>query len=179
LELTLRNGAVEQVCVDMGEPVLEAARIPTLLAGDPPILAPMEVAGQKLAVTCASMGNPHCVIFVDEASDGLVTAAGPQIENNPLFPERTNVEFVEVRTRTRVFQRTWERGSGETMACGTGACATCVAGVLADRTEREITVELLGGELRCQWRATDNRVTMTGPAVEVFAGEWPEEEHLR
>jgi diaminopimelate epimerase len=167
------GGLVRRVQVDMGPPVLEASRIPTTLPVSPVVDVPLEVAGRRLNVTCVSMGNPHCVIFVPRATDELVLGLGPQIEASPYFPARVNVEFVEVIGPGEVRQRTWERGSGETWACGTGASAVCVAGVLTGRTERQIVNHLLGGDLLLRWNATDNHVTMTGPAVEVFQGEWP------
>ena len=174
LDLELRAGKVERVRVDMGEPILTSSQIPTTLPGDPPVDAPFEIAGRTLAVTCVSMGNPHCVTYVDSATDELVLGVGPKIENDPRFPKRTNVEFIEVLNRETVRQRTWERGSGETLACGTGACAVCVAGVLTGRTERRITSKLLGGDLQLEWDEATNHVFMTGPATEVFTGEWPE-----
>jgi len=130
------------------------------------------VGGQDLRVTAVSMGNPHCVLFVDEATDDLVLGLGPQIETHDAFPDRTNVEFVEVQSPGRLRQRTWERGAGETLACGSGACAVAVAAVLTGRAERRVTIQLLGGELDLEWRASDDHVVMTGPAVEVFQGEW-------
>jgi diaminopimelate epimerase len=172
LDVTVRGNEVESVRVDMGEPILAAVEIPTTLPGDPPQDAPLEIAGRRLAVTCVSMGNPHCVTFVDTATDELVLGLGPKIEVDAHFPKRTNVEFVEVLDRETVRQRTWERGSGETQACGTGACAVCVAGVLTGRTERRITSKLLGGELQLEWNDSDNHVYMTGPAEEVFSGQW-------
>ncbi|WP_428305379.1 diaminopimelate epimerase [Lacipirellula sp.] len=173
LDLETRSGKVERVRVDMGEPILTARDIPTTLAGDPPIDAPFEIAGRTLAVTCVSMGNPHCVTYVESATDELVLGVGPQIETDPRFPRRTNVEFIEVLNRETVRQRTWERGSGETLACGTGACAVCVAGVLTGRTERRITSKLLGGDLQLEWDEATNHVYMTGPAAEIFTGDWP------
>jgi diaminopimelate epimerase len=172
LAVTVRDNEVRSVRVDMGEPILTAADIPTTLPGNPPLDAPLEIGGERLAVTCVSMGNPHCVAFVDKATDHLVLGLGPQIEIDPRFPQRTNVEFVEVIDRETVRQRTWERGSGETLACGTGACAVCVAGVLTGRTERRIVSKLLGGDLELHWDETDNHVYMTGPAEEVFSGQW-------
>ena len=174
LDLELRAGKVERVRVDMGEPILTSSQIPTTLPGDPPVDAPFEIAGRTLAVTCVSMGNPHCVTYVDSATDELVLGVGPKIETDPRFPKRTNVEFIEVLNRETVRQRTWERGSGETLACGTGACAVCVAGVLTGRTERRITSKLLGGDLQLEWDEATNHVYMTGPAAEVFTGEWPD-----
>ncbi len=118
------------------------------------------------------MGNPHCVIFVEKATDALVLETGPRIETHEAFPEKVNVEFIEVISPHEVRQRTWERGSGETWACGTGASAVCVAGVLAGRTERKILNHLLGGSLELEWDEATNHVYMTGPAVEVFSGQW-------
>ncbi len=174
LELETANGLVERVKVNMGEPILEAARIPTSLPGDPVVNAPLEVDGKPFAATAVSMGNPHCVIFVDHADDDLVLGHGPKIEKHAHFPERVNVEFVELISPTEMRQRTWERGSGETQACGTGASAVCVAGVLTGRAERNITVHLLGGDLELEWNEADNHVYMTGPATEVFTGQWPD-----
>jgi diaminopimelate epimerase len=118
------------------------------------------------------MGNPHCVVFVDEPTDEWVLGSGPKLEVAGQFPSRTNVEFVKVLNDRELQQRTWERGSGETLACGTGACAVSVAAVLTGRTGRNVLVHLRGGDLAIEWKATDNRVYMTGPAVEVFSGEW-------
>jgi diaminopimelate epimerase len=120
------------------------------------------------------MGNPHCVVFVDDTTDDWVLGVGPKVEIAPQFPNRTNVEFVKVLTGRELQQRTWERGSGETLACGTGACAVCVAGVLAGRTGREVQIHLRGGKLAIEWSHADNHVYMTGPAVEVFSGDWKE-----
>ncbi len=173
LELLIEKGLVAQVTVDMGEPILEASRIPTLLNGNPIKDQQLSIDGINITVTCVSMGNPHCVCFVPEATDELVLGLGPKIEKDPRFPRRTNVEFVEVISPTEVRQRTWERGSGETLACGTGASAVCVAGVLTGRTHRKILNHLLGGDLILHWNESSNHVFMTGPAVEVFQGDWP------
>jgi diaminopimelate epimerase len=178
LDVQVAGGIVAQVRVDMGEPILIPAQIPTTLrapagAEQPVVDVPLAVAGRELRVTCVSMGNPHCVIFVDEPTDDLVLGIGPQIEIAPEFPKRANVEFVKVIGDRVVQQRTWERGSGETLACGTGACAVCVAGVLAGRMQRSVKVQLRGGELEIDWNNRDNHVYMTGPAVEVFSGDWP------
>src|SRR5205814_741599 len=124
-------------------------------------------------VACVSMGNPHCITFVEEINDDWVLRIGPQIERHPAFPRRTNAEFVRVSSREDVTVRVWERGSGETLACGTGACAVAVAGVLTERTARRIVVRLPGGDLQLHWSEADNHVYMTGPAVEVFSGDWP------
>ena len=174
LQLEVVDGKVEQVTVDMGEPRLRAEQIPTtLVEGQAPVVHfPLLIGGEHLHVTCVSMGNPHCVIFVPEATDDLVLRVGPIIEMDDRFPKRTNVEFVEILARGEVRQRTWERGSGETWACGTGASAVCVAGVLTNATDREILNHLTGGDLRLRWDEASNHVYMTGPATEVFSGEW-------
>jgi len=174
LELQIEAGSVQQVRVDMGEPILIAERIPTTLRGDPPIQVPLVVAGQTLSVTCVAMGNPHCITFVDAPTDSVVLGMGPQIERHAAFPRRTNAEFVHVNRPDDVTVRVWERGSGETLACGTGACAVAVAGVLTGRTQRRIVAHLPGGDLKLYWSETDNHVYLTGPAVEVFRGEWPD-----
>lgn len=165
------GGKVEQVTVNMGAPILESARIPTTLPGDPPTNAKLDVAGVTIDVTCVSMGNPHCVTFVDEVNDDWVLRVGPQIERHPAFPRRVNAEFIQVVSRDEFLMRVWERGSGETLACGTGACASAVAGVLTGRTNRTVTAHLRGGDLKLEWAAT-GEVFMTGPAAEVFSGEW-------
>ena len=165
------GGKVEQVTVNMGAPILESARIPTTLPGDPPQNAKLEVAGKTIDVTCVSMGNPHCVTFVDEVNDDWVLRVGPQIERHPAFPRRVNAEFIQVVSRDEFIMRVWERGSGETLACGTGACASAVAGALTGRTNRTVTAHLRGGDLKLEWAST-GEVFMTGPATEVFSGEW-------
>ncbi len=172
LDVEVHAGKVQQVRVDMGEPILEAAKIPTTLPGDPPLDVPLP--GCNLKATCVSMGNPHCVIFVDSITQQHVHGIGPQIEVAPFFPRKVNVEFVKVNRPDDLTMRVWERGSGETLACGTGASAVCVAGVLAGRSQRKVTVHLVGGDLQLLWSEVDNHVYMTGPAVEVFSGEWPE-----
>jgi diaminopimelate epimerase len=171
LELDVSDGRVRRVRVDMGEPVLQAERIPTSLPGSPVVNAKLPIADRVLQVTCVSMGNPHCVTFVDKLDDQWVLQIGPRVEIDAHFPNRVNVEFVEVLSTKEVRMRVWERGSGETLACGTGACAVCVAGVLTGRTGHEIQVHLPGGDLELQW-AADNHVYLTGPAVEVFSGQY-------
>lgn len=165
----------DQVRVDMGRPVLAPAKIPTRLgSGDGPVLdAPLEVDGERLAVSCVSMGNPHAVLFVDDPETAPVTTLGPKIEHHPAFPNRTNVEFVTVESRVRIRQRTWERGSGETLACGSGACAVAVAAVLRGAADREVEIALRGGTLRIEWAGGDAPVFMTGPAAEVYTGRLP------
>jgi diaminopimelate epimerase len=175
LDLEITGGSVHQVRVDMGEPILVGTSIPTTLPGNPPIMAPLLIGAQTLSVTCLSMGNPHCVTFVEGHTDDLVLGLGPKIEQLSVFPRRTNVEFVRVNKSDDVSVRVWERGSGETLACGTGACAVAVAGVLTGKTQRQLSVHLPGGDLRLDWSASDNHVYLTGPAAEVFSGEWPNE----
>lgn len=174
LQVHAKGGLAEQISVDMGEPRLTAGLIPTTLApADQQVVNVLiEIKGRKLFATCVSMGNPHCVIFVPEMDDELVLGIGPLIEKDDRFPKKVNVEFVEVLARGEVNQRTWERGSGETWACGTGASAVCVAGVLTGRTDRTIVNNLIGGQLRLTWDEATNHVMMTGPAVEVFTGHW-------
>lgn len=173
LEVEVSDGKVERVRVDMGEPILEAAQIPTGFEASPVVNQSLEVDGQTFEVTCVSMGNPHCVIYVEQATDELVLGLGPKIENHPAFPARVNVEFIEIKSAGEVSQRTWERVSGETWACGTGASAVCVAGVLTGRTQRRIKNHLLGGDLELYWDEDSNHVFMTGPATEVYSGDWP------
>jgi diaminopimelate epimerase len=177
LELETAHGVVDRVRVDMGEPILIPEQIPTTLRspeGDekPLVDVPLSIGGQNIRVTAVSMGNPHCVVFVNDPTDEWVLGIGPRLEVDPRFPKKTNVEFAKVLNERELRQRTWERGSGETLACGTGACAVCVAGVLTGRTGRVVTIHLRGGDLSIEWNEKDNHVYMTGPAVEVFHGEW-------
>ena len=160
--------------VDMGPPILRAAEIPTTLPGDPPIDAPLEIEGTSCRVTCVSMGNPHAVLYVGDVARWPVAELGPKFEHHPAFPRRVNAHFVEVLGSGEVRMRTWERGSGITQACGTGACAVCVAGVLTGRTGRKLLAHLPGGDLDLEWSEADNHVYMTGPATEVFSGDWPD-----
>ncbi len=171
LQCETTAGKVDRVRVNMDRPILKSADIPTSLPGDPPINAPLDLGGRSLNVTCVSMGNPHAVTFVDEVNDDWVLNVGPQVETHEAFPNRINAEFIQVVTPTEVIMRVWERGSGETLACGTGACAAVVAGVLAGKNERQVRVRLLGGDLEIEWAETDD-VYMTGPAAEVCSGEW-------
>ena len=173
VDIEAAGGQAQRVRVDMGEAILEPERIPTKLAGNPVVNAELAVDGQTFKATSVSMGNPHCIIFVEKLTDDLVLGVGPKIEVHEMFPAKVNVEFVEVISPTEVRQRTWERGSGETWACGTGASAVCVAGVLTGRTERKILNHLLGGDLELEWNEADQHVFMTGPATEIFTGEWP------
>ncbi|MDB5391375.1 MAG: dapF [Planctomycetaceae bacterium] len=172
LQVFAQGGKAERIRVNMGTPILISSEIPTTLAGDPPVQQPLQVGGRELSVTCVSMGNPHCVTFVDQITDEWVLGIGPQIERHPAFPRRVNAEFIQVLSPREFNMRVWERGSGETQACGTGACASCVAGVLAGLTERKVLAHLPGGDLELEW-AESGEVYLTGPATEVFSGEWP------
>lgn len=165
--------AGDRVKVDMGQPRLRAAEIPTTLnQPDLPVIQhPLEVAGQTWAVTCVSMGNPHCITFVQDVMAISLETLGPEFEHHPVFPQRTNTEFIEVVQRNYLKMRVWERGAGATLACGTGACASLVAGVLTGVCDRAATVELPGGPLEISWPGADQPVFMTGPAVKVFAGQ--------
>lgn len=180
LDLEVVDGLARQITVDMGEPILEPNLVPTTLRDNgadsketaPVVDAPLSVDGKDLAVSCVSMGNPHCITYVERLRDDWVLGLGPKIEQDPHFPNRVNAEFVEIISPGEIRMRVWERGSGETRACGTGACAACVAGVLSGRTNREILAHLPGGDLRLVWREDDSHVFMTGPAEEVFSGDW-------
>jgi diaminopimelate epimerase len=165
----------DRVRVNMGQPVLAPAKIPTTLrTGDGPVLdVPLEVDGETLRVSSVSMGNPHAIIFVEDPDRADVGRLGPLIEHHSAFPNRTNVEFVTPIGRDRIRQRTWERGVGETLACGSGACAVAVAAMLRGAVDDEVCIELRGGELEIDWKGGDAPVIMTGPAAEVFTGEYP------
>ena len=165
---------VEKVCVNMGQPTLTPGDIPVKLSGEKVVEEPIEISGRKLLMTCVSMGNPHAVFFCDDVDAIELEKIGPVIENHSIFPRRTNVHFVHIDKPTEFTMRTWERGSGITLACGTGACAASVAVVLIARCERVCTAHLPGGDLDLNWCEEDNCVYMTGPAVEVFEGTWPE-----
>ncbi len=171
-ECEITDGKVRSVRIDMGAPELAARKIPTTIASDRVIDQPLRIGASEYRITCVSMGNPHAVVFVQELHKVDLVEIGPKFENAPEFPGRINTHFVRVDSPTHVTVRTWERGSGATRACGTGACAVCVAGALTKRTERAVTTSLPGGELRIEW-AADDHVYMTGEAVEVFTGEWP------
>ena len=173
LQLLINAGnRVDKVRVNMGKPRLTRREIPMTGAPDEQAVAvQLPILDRTFQITCVSMGNPHCIIFVDQVADFPVTKYGPAIEHHPLFPKRTNVEFVEVVSAGEVRQRTWERGAGETLACGTGASAVTVAGVLTGRTGRKLINHLTGGDLEMEWAPTGD-IYMTGPAVQVFAGEY-------
>jgi len=203
IDLTLDSaGKATQARVDMGAPILQPGRIPVRLAGERVVAAPLAVGTRSLLVTCVSMGNPHAVFFTDRLEDVPLADWGPRIERHALFPEKTNVHFAHVLARGRVRMITWERGAGLTQACGTGACAVGVAAVLNNLTDRMLTVHLPGGDLQVEWVAAEpvrggagspanpaatagpgqalappersNHVFMTGPAEEVFTGDWPD-----
>lgn len=168
------NDKVQKVCVNMGQPILIPKDIPVNLTGEQVIEQPIEILGRELLMTCVSMGNPHAIFFCEDVRLIELEKLGPAIENHSIFPNRANVHFVQINTPTELTMRTWERGSGITLACGTGACAVCVAAVLTGRQERVCTAHLPGGDLELNWCTEDNCVYMTGPAVEVFEGVWPE-----
>ncbi|MBQ8148001.1 MAG: diaminopimelate epimerase [Lachnospiraceae bacterium] len=171
LDLTIENGKVSLITVDMGEPELIADKVPVLVDSEQAIDTPIVVNNKEYRMTCISMGNPHAVIFVDSVKDLPMEEIGPLFENHSVFPNRTNTEFIEVLSDTEVNMRVWERGSGETLACGTGACASAVACVLNHKTQNTITLHLLGGDLKVKWDRDTNKVYMTGPAKVVFDGE--------
>ena len=176
LKLTVENGKVKKVRVNMGEPILKPSEIPVVGEGDKLVASPIVVDNQVYEMTCVSMGNPHAVVFLDGVDDLKIEEIGPRFEQHERFPDRVNTEFVERIDRKNLKMRVWERGSGETMACGTGACATAVAAILNGYAERDVTVHLLGGDLEISWDETDNCVYMTGPAATAFTGEFDPEE---
>lgn len=176
LKLLVKGGRAEKVRVNMGEPVLEPEKIPVIGKGEALIGEPVVVDNQVYEMTCVSMGNPHAVVFLDDVERLKLEELGPKFENHERFPDRINTEFVRRIDRKNLQMRVWERGSGETMACGTGACATAVAAVLNGLAERDVTVHLLGGSLEISWDEKDNCVYMTGPAATVFTGEFDLEE---
>jgi diaminopimelate epimerase len=172
LDFVIEDGKVALVTVDMGAPELTAEKVPVLCEKEQAVEEPITAAGKEWKMTCVSMGNPHCVVFIDEpVKEFPLEEVGPAFENHLRFPKRVNTEFIEVLDRKTVNMRVWERGSGETMACGTGACASAVAAALCGYTEDEITLHLLGGDLKVRWDREKNRVFMTGPATVVFDGE--------
>ena len=176
LDLTVKDGKAVLVKVDMGKPELSPEKIPVVSAGEKVVDEPIDVDGQNYRMTCVSMGNPHAVVYVDcDVRNLPLEEIGPKFENHERFPNRVNTEFVRVLDRRTVEMRVWERGSGETLACGTGACAVAVSCVLNGLTEDEVTVKLLGGDLQIKWDREKDTVFMTGPAEVVFDGEWPEE----
>ncbi len=164
---------VTEARVSMGEPILDPRSIPVRIGGEHAISTLIEACGKQFAMTCVSMGNPHAVVFRQQLEGVPLDEWGPAFEQHPLFPERTNVHFARILSRDSVAMITWERGSGITQACGSGACAVCVAGVLNKLLDRKATVMLPGGRLMIEWEENTNEVYMTGPATEVFTGAWP------
>ncbi len=175
LELAIVNGKVQQVCVNMGRPILAPIDIPVSLVGQQAVGIPLYIEDHNLLMTCVSMGNPHAVFYCPQLDQIDLQRLGPAIENHKMFPQRVNVHFVQVISPEEVIMRTWERGSGITLACGTGAAAVCVAGVLASKTAHSILAHLPGGDLQLLWNQEDNHVYLVGPATEVFTGDWPEQ----
>ena len=171
LDLTVENGKVSTVKVNMGAPILKATDIPVLCDTEQMVDQPVTVDGKEWKITCVSMGNPHAITYIEDVKNLDIEKIGPKFENHPIFPDRVNTEFVKVIDRKTVEMRVWERGSGETLACGTGACATAVACILNGLTEDEVTVKLLGGDLTIFWDRKENLVYMTGSATTVFDGE--------
>lgn len=176
LDLTVKDGKVALVRVDMGEPELDPEKIPIIMKGysdetDRVLNAQIKVDGKEYHMTGVSMGNPHDVVYIDDVQGLAIEKIGPKFENHERFPQRINTEFARVIDRKTVEMRVWERGSGETLACGTGACAVAVASILNGYTEREVEIRLLGGNLQIEWNEEDNHVYMTGPATVVFDGE--------
>ena len=170
LQFFIENGKVAKVKVDMGSPILTPAEIPVAAEGERAVDEPIVVDGTEYRMTCISMGNPHAVIFSEEINGISLEETGRELEFHPRFPERANIEFCHVTARDRMEIRVWERGVGETLACGTGACAAVVASVLNDLTDEEVIVKLLGGELSVRWDRKVNHVFLEGPAVKVFDG---------
>jgi diaminopimelate epimerase len=170
VQLVVQNGKTETVTVDMGAPILNGLDVPTTIDESPVVGHSVVVDGREFTFTAVSMGNPHCVIYVDDAVGFDLAAWGPKLEKHPLFPRKINVEFAKVNSRSQVDMRVWERGAGPTLACGTGACATLVSSVLNGLTDRKATISLAGGDLLIDWNEQNNRVYMTGPAAVVFTG---------
>lgn len=172
IKLEVQNDKVNIVTVDMGEPILEGEKIPVISDKTPVINLKIEAVDKEFYATCVSMGNPHTVIILDDIDKFDIEKYGKEIENNSKFPNNTNVEFIKIEDRKHIKMRVWERGTGETLACGTGACSAVVAGVLNGVVDRSVMVTLLGGNLQIEWKKEDNHVYMTGSAVTVFEGEF-------
>lgn len=170
VSLQIEEGIVQRVRVDMGEPILDGLAVPTVIEANPVLAQPIESEGRSFSFTAVSMGNPHCVIYVEDAPSFDLATWGPKLEVHPYFPRKINVEFATVTSRDRVEMRVWERGAGPTLACGTGACATLVSSVLNGLTDRAAWIGLKGGDLFIEWDESDNHVYMTGPAEAVFKG---------
>lgn len=171
LQLNIKEGKVETVRVDMGEPILEPEKIPVLSKENPAKHLQLNIENKEFICTCVSMGNPHAITIVEDVKEFDIQKYGPQIETNEAFPKKVNVEFIELVDKNYIKMRVWERGAGETLACGTGACASAVACYLNGYTDRRVRVELLGGNLEIEWNQENNHVYMVGPATVVFEGE--------
>lgn len=172
LKLNVENGKVKTVRVNMGAPIFECDKVPVKYDDEKMINKPVKVDGKTFNITCVSMGNPHAVTFINDTDNLEIEKIGPKFENNEIFPDKVNTEFIQIIDKKTVKMRVWERGSGETFACGTGACASVVASVLNRLTENKVTVKLLGGELEIEYNQDENTVYMTGPARVVFTGEY-------
>lgn len=172
LDLTVKEGKVTQVRVDMGTPILTSKKVPVVAEEENAVDIPILAEGKEYRMTCVSMGNPHAVVFMEDIEHLEIEKIGPKFENHERFPNRVNTEFVKVLDRKTASMRVWERGSGETLACGTGACAVAVACILGGYTENKVTVKLLGGDLLIEWDRDQNKIYMTGPAEVVFDGVW-------
>ena len=172
LKLNVENGKVKTVRVNMGAPILECDKVPVKYDDEKMINKPVKVDGKTFNITCVSMGNPHAVTFINDTDNLEIEKIGPKFENNEIFPDKVNTEFIQIIDKNTVKMRVWERGSGETFACGTGACASVVASVLNRLTENKVTVKLLGGDLEIEYNQDENTVYMTGPARVVFMGEY-------
>ena len=171
LDLTVSDGKVSLVRVDMGEPILEAKEIPVVAKKSPVVNEPIEAGGKEWKMTCVSMGNPHAVVYIDDTASFEIEKYGPSFEHHTVFPKRTNTEFVQIISRSELNMRVWERGSGETWACGTGTCACVMASILNGYTDNKVLVHLLGGDLTIEYDEKTNHIFMTGPATTVFEGE--------
>lgn len=172
LKLNVENGKVKTVRVNMGAPILECDKVSVKYDDEKMINKPVKVDGKTFNITCVSMGNPHAVTFINDTDNLEIEKIGPKFENNEIFPDKVNTEFIQIIDKNTVKMRVWERGSGETFACGTGACASVVASVLNRLTENKVTVKLLGGDLEIEYNQDENTVYMTGPARVVFTGEY-------
>lgn len=173
LQLKIKEGKVEKVTVDMGKPILQLEKIPVNAKANPITL---NVEDKKFEFMCVSMGNPHAVTFINDMQELDIEKYGPKIEKHEIFPNKTNVEWIQIIDREHIIMRVWERGTGETLACGTGACASVVAGIMQQKLNHQVTVRLLGGELEISWNQEDKHVYMTGPARTVFEGEMEEKQ---
>lgn len=173
LDMTEENGKIKKIRVNMGSPILESSLVPVLSDHEQVVDESILVQGKEYKMTCVSMGNPHAIVFMDDVKNLEIEKIGPYFENHERFPNRTNTEFVRVIDDHTVEMRVWERGTGETLACGTGCCATAVACVLNQKTQNHVTVKVLGGEIEIEWDRENNLIYMTGPGEVVFEGEYP------